>query len=68
MSEIDPIDNGVLTAKVEAMEKKIDKLEHSIDQLLALANQSKGGLWIGMAIISAISSAMGFISHYFIRG
>lgn len=68
MSEIDPIAYGVLTAKVEAMEKKIDKLEHSIDQLLALANQSKGGLWIGMAIISAISSVMGFISHHFIRG
>ena len=68
MSDIDPIAYGVLTAKVEAREKKIDKLEQSIEQLLALANQSKGGLWIGMAIISAISSAMGFLSHYFVRG
>jgi len=64
MSEIDPIAYGVLTAKVENLEKKIDKMEQSIEQLIALVNQGKGGVWMGMAIVSGISSIIGFVSHY----
>jgi hypothetical protein len=55
---------GVLTAKVENLEKKIDKMEQSIEQLIALVNQGKGGVWMGMAIVSGISSVIGFLSHY----
>lgn len=64
MSEIDPVAYGVLTAKVENLEKKIDKMEQSIEQLIALVNQGKGGVWMGMAIVSGISSIIGFVSHY----
>jgi hypothetical protein len=64
MTEIDPVAYGVLTAKVENLEKKIDKMEQSIEQLIALVNQGKGGVWMGMAIVSGISSVIGFVSHY----
>lgn len=64
MTEIDPVAYGVLTAKVENLEKKIDKMEQSIEQLIALVNQGKGGVWMGMAIVSGISSVVGFVSHY----
>jgi hypothetical protein len=64
MGEIDPVAYGVLTAKVENLEKKIDKMEQSIEQLIALVNQGKGGVWMGMAIVSGISSVIGFLSHY----
>ena len=63
--EIDPVAYGVLTAKVENLEKKIDKMEQSIEQLIALVNQGKGGVWMGVAIVSGISSVVGFVSHYF---
>ena len=66
MGEIDPVAYGVLTAKVENLEKKIDKMEQSIEQLIALINQGKGGVWMGMAIVSGISSVVGFVSHYFL--
>lgn len=66
MSEIDPIAYGVLTAKVENLEKKIDKMEQSIEELIALVNKGKGGVWMGMAIVSGISSLVGFISHNFL--
>jgi len=66
MSDIDPVAYGVLTAKVENLEKKIDKMEQSIEQLIALVNQGKGGVWMGMAIVSGISSVIGFVSHYFL--
>jgi len=41
-------------------------LRDDVKTLLALANKSKGGLWAGMMIVSAISSLVGFISHYFV--
>ena len=66
MSEIDPVAYGVLTAKVENLEKKLDKLEASIDELIALVNKGKGGVWMGMAIVSGISSVVGFITHNFL--
>jgi hypothetical protein len=65
MSEIDPVAYGALTAKVENLEKKLDKLEASIDELIALVNKGKGGVWMGIAIVSTISSIIGFLSHNF---
>ena len=41
------------------------EIKKDVKELLALANKSKGGLWAGMAIVSAISSFVGFIIHYF---
>jgi len=69
--EIDPVKYGALYQKVQDYERrfddmsaKIDKMETSIDTLVALANQGRGGFWVGMAVVSAISSAMGYISHW----
>lgn len=50
--EIDPVKYGVLWQRVQEMDKKIDKMEGQIDELLALANRSKGGFWMGMTIAS----------------
>ena len=68
--EIDPVRYGVLWQKVQDYERrfddmsaKIDKMESSIETLVALANQGRGGFWMGMVIVSAISSVMGHISH-----
>lgn len=53
MSEpIDPVEYGKLLAKVEGLEAKIVGMDNDIKTLLALANQSKGGFWMGMAIAS----------------
>ena len=64
MSEIDLFQYGQLVATVDAMEKKIDKLEHGMEQLLELANKGRGGFWAGMIIVSALSTFVGFVSHY----
>jgi len=64
-NQIDIFKYGQLVATVDSLEKKIDKLEKSVEQLCELANKSKGGMWAGMMVISALSSFVGFISHYF---
>jgi hypothetical protein len=62
--EIDPVKYGVLWQRVQDMDKKIDKMERQLEDLVALANRSKGGLWLGMTIVSGISALTGFIvSH-----
>jgi energy-converting hydrogenase Eha subunit F len=59
---------GKLTAQVESMEKKIDKLESNMEELLELANKSKGGFWMGMTIASIVGGAITFItSHWVVK-
>jgi energy-converting hydrogenase Eha subunit F len=57
---------GKLTAQVESMEKKIDKLESNMEELLELANKSKGGFWMGMAIASIVGGAITFITSHWV--
>ena len=64
MSDIDLVKYGVLWQKVESMEAKIDKLEANMETLIALANKGRGGFWMGMALVSGVSSIFGYISHY----
>jgi hypothetical protein len=73
--EIDPVKYGVLWQKVQdyerrfdAMEAKMDKLETSMDSLIALANQSRGGFWVGMTVVSIISSLSGYFTHWLSKG
>ena len=73
--EIDPIRYGVLWQKVQdyerrfdAMEAKMDKLETSMDSLIAMANQGRGGFWVGMTIVSIISSISGYFTHWISKG
>ena len=60
---IDPVKIGVMWAKVEAMESEVFELRKDVRTLLELANQSKGGFWMGMVIVSSISSLIGFFIH-----
>jgi len=67
MSEDNGIDlykYGKLVATVESLEKKVDKLEAGMEELLELANKGRGGFWAGMMVVSAISSIVGFIAHW----
>lgn len=64
MSDIDPIQYGEMKAKVESLEKKIDKLEEGMEKLLALANQSKGGFWVGMSIASFLGGLVTYITSW----
>jgi hypothetical protein len=62
--EIDPVKYGVLWEKVDQLTQKVDKLEEGMEELLALANKGRGGFWVGMMVVSGISSVVGFIAHW----
>jgi hypothetical protein len=64
-NEIDLVKYGVLWQKVQDMDRKVDKMERQLEELLALANRSKGGLWIGMTVVSFGSAILGYIVSFF---
>ena len=67
MSEIlDTVEYGKLIAKVEMLEKKIDKMENALDELLALANKGRGGFWMGMMIASLVGAIISYVSRAFV--
>ena len=63
---IDPVEYGKLISKVESLEKKIDKMENVLDELLALANKGRGGFWMGMMIASLVGAVISYISRAFV--
>jgi len=62
--EIDPVKFGVTWQKVESMEFEVAELRKDVKALLELANKGRGGFWAGMAVVSAFSTFVGFMSHY----
>jgi len=64
MAELEKFDMfkfGSLVNQVETLQHKVDDMDKDIKELLELANRSKGGLWFGMTVVSAVS---GFISFF----
>ena len=62
MSEIDPREFGKLEAQVEALQVEVHALRQDIKALLEMANKSKGGMFVGMAIASFIGGLITFIA------
>jgi hypothetical protein len=69
--EIDLVKYGAMWQRVndyerrfEVIDKKLDRMEHQITELLELANRSKGGLWVGMSIASTVGAVVAWVvSH-----
>lgn len=64
-NEIDLVKYGVLWQKVQDMDKKMDKVERQLEELVALANKGRGGLWFGMTVVSGASAVVGYMLNYF---
>jgi hypothetical protein len=67
MSEIDPREFGKLEAQVESLQAEVHALRQDIKTLLEMANKSKGGFFVGMAIASVIGGVISFIATKLVR-
>lgn len=67
MAPIDLREFGRLEEKVEAQGRQIESMSEKLDELLALANQSRGGFWVGMGLVSMASAAVGWAASWFAR-
>jgi len=69
---ISPQEFGRLEALVEQLDKQLERtdatllrMSHQIDQLMGMANKSKGAFWAAMTLASAAGSVITFIfSHW----
>ena len=67
MSEIDPREFGKLEAQVESLQVEVHALRQDIKTLLEMANKSKGGFFVGMAIASIVGGIISFIATKIVR-
>ena len=67
MSEIDPREFGKLEAQVESLQAEVHALRQDIKTLLEMANKSKGGFFVGMAIASIVGGFISFVAAKVIR-
>lgn len=70
--ELDPVKYGILwntvennEKKLEEMNNKMDKMELKIEQLLAMAERSKGSLWALMGVASVVGGVISFLTDIF---
>lgn len=75
MSSIDPRDFGLLEGQVEALrtefkthkdesQRAMSEANRKMDELLAMANRSKGALWMGLGLAGVLGAMVEFIvSH-----
>jgi len=63
MDDINLVEYGKLISKVDLLEKKIDKMETALEELLALANKGRGGFWAGMMIASFVGAIISYVSR-----
>lgn len=62
--DIDPIKFGVQWQKVETMEAEMAEIKKDVKELLALANKSRGGFWMGMVIASGVGGLITYATSW----
>ena len=54
MTEINPVEFGKMKEQINHLQHTQDELQKDMKEMLALANKSKGGFWMGMGIASFV--------------
>lgn len=76
---IDPIQYGMLLASVESLkaqqadmkrdfDTRMETVSGQVAELLALANKSKGGLWVGMSVAGSMGAVASLLLREWLGG
>lgn len=66
-SMIDPREFGRIEAEVKALQAEVAALRADMKTLLELANQGRGGLWVGMSVAGIVGSIATFVAGKLLR-
>jgi hypothetical protein len=64
VNDIDPVKFGLLIGQVRALESQVEDLQKDMKALLELANQGKGGFWMGMTIASIFGGVVSWLASH----
>jgi hypothetical protein len=64
VNDIDPVKFGLLIGQVRTLEDQVTALQSDVKELLALANKSKGGFWMGMTIASIFGGVVSWLASH----
>lgn len=67
MTDISPREFGRLEAEVESLRGEVAGLRDDVKELLELANRSRGGLWTGMAMASALGGVATWVAERLVK-
>lgn len=59
------VNYGMLLQRVKDMDRRMALMEQDVASLLALANRSKGGFWMGMTMASFVGGFIAWIMSHF---
>ncbi len=66
-NDADPRELGRMDARLEQMEWEIKELQKDVKELLALANRSRGGLWLATAAAGIFGAGVTFLVELFAK-
>lgn len=64
---INPVEYGKLLNQVHVVTEKVEGMEKDIKALLELANQGKGGFWVGVAIASFAGGIIAWFANHLVK-
>ena len=67
MDSINPVEFGKMKEQINHLQNTQDELQKDMKAILALANQSKGGFWMGMAIASFVGAMISIFIRNWIQ-
>lgn len=75
MSDIDPQEFGELRAEVKALRRDnevqgrtLDRMAGQIDELMAMANKSQGGLWVAVTFGGVFGAVLTWFGERLLKG
>lgn len=74
MSDFDPVEFGRMQAELQALRrdyeaqgKTIEKMARQVEELLAMANQGKGGLWMFRGAYTVAGGFLVWLAERYLR-
>ncbi len=61
MNDINPVEFGKMKEQIDHLQKSQNELKKDMKELLALANQSRGGFWIGISCAALFGSLISVV-------
>lgn len=65
---VDPVDFGRVLARLDGQDDQIAEMRIDIKNLLAMANQGKGSLWVLTSVGAGVGAVLTWVAQHFFLG